>query len=310
MIPGGAARPTAAEAAPLVHVLCERVAQTSRTRVLAIKGPVVAMQGLRAPRTSADVDVLVHPDDLTTFVEHMRAAGWHDAVEHTAPRLRRAHSVNLLHDHWPVGIDVHHHFPGFLAPDAEVFEALWARRRAYVMAGARVTAADPVSMVAVVGLHLLRDDPDGSSARVDDLVGRAAAVLDPTDRDALLQLARDTDSVVPLRPVLLRLGLKRAATIESTHPAELASWLDRAGGATPGTVWGRHLRRTPWWRWPQAVWHSVWLTDAEIATYHGGGDTRRELARARRRRLRRGLRLFPGILRGYLTGRRGHLHSP
>lgn len=306
MIPGGAARPTAAEAAPLVHVLCERVAQTSRTRVLAIKGPVVAMQGLRAPRTSADVDVLVHPDDLTTFVEHMRAAGWHDATETTAPRLVRAHSVNLLHDHWPVGIDVHHHFPGFLAPDAEVFDALWARRRAYVMAGARVTAADPVSMVAVVGLHLLRHD-DGTSARLDDLVGRAEAVLGPEDLDALLQLARDTDSVVPLRPILLRLGLRRAATIETTHPVELASWYDRAG-APPGSVWGRQLSRTPWWRWPQVVWHAVRLTDDEIATYHGGGDTRRELARARRRRLRRGFGLVPGILHGYLTGQPRHLH--
>jgi hypothetical protein len=46
------------------------------------------------------------------------------------------------------------------------------------------------------------------------------------------------------------------------------------------------------------------LTDAEIATYHGGGGTRRGLARARRRRLRKGLGLVPGILRGYATGRR------
>jgi hypothetical protein len=301
----GAARPTGEEAGPLVHVLCERVAQQSGSRVLAIKGPVVAMQGLRAPRTSADVDVLVHPDDLTAFVDHMRAVGWHDATETTAPRLVRSHSVNLLHDHWPVGIDVHHHFPGFLAPDAEVFDALWARRRAYVLAGARVTAADPVGMVAVVGLHLLREDAEGTSARVDDLVGRAAAVLGPEDREALLQLACETDAVVPLRPILLRLGLKRAATAESKNPTELAQWFDRAG-APPGTVWGRQLSQTPWWRWPQVLWHSMRLTDAEIATYHGGGDTRRELARARRRRLRKGFGLVPGILRGYATGRRSH----
>lgn len=306
MTASGLARPTAQEAAPLVHVLCERVAQASGTRALAIKGPVVAMQGLRAPRVSADVDVLVHPDDLDRFVAAMKAAGWHGAVESTAPRLRRAHSVNLLHDHWPVGIDVHHHFPGFLAPDSDVFDTLWERRARIELAGVPVSTADPVSQVAVVGLHLLRDDPEGKGLRVKDLVERAGQVLSPSDQDELLDLAIRTDSVVPLRPVLEQLGLERARTIDTTHPAELLSWLDRAGGATPGTVWGRHLRRTPWWLWPMAVWRAVRLTDAEIATYHGGGVTRRELAQARRRRLRKGLGLVPGILRGYLTGRQGH----
>ena len=301
----GLARPTAAEAGPLVHVVCERVAQESRSRALAIKGPVVALQGLRAPRTSADVDVLVHPDDLDRFVDAMRAAGWHDAVETTAPRLVRSHSVNLLHDHWPVGIDVHHHFPGFLAADGEVFEALWERRARVELAGVAVNAADPVGMVAVVGLHLLRDDADGEGAGITDLVERAGRVLGDDDRGALLELAVRTDAVVPLRPLLLRLGLDRARTIESAHPQQLAQWFDRAA-APPGTVWGRQLSQTPWWRWPHVVWHSVRLTDAEIAAYHGGGSSRRELAVARRRRLRKGLGLVPGIVRGYVTGRRSN----
>jgi len=302
----GLARPTAQEAAPLVHVLCERVAQASGTRALAIKGPVVAMQGLRAPRVSADVDVLVHPDDLDRFIAAMTAAGWHGAVETTAPRLVRAHSVNLLHDHWPVGIDVHHHFPGFLASDGDVFDTLWARRAQVELAGVPVSAADPVSQVAVVGLHLLREDAAGEGARVADLVERAAQVLSASDLDELLDLAVRTDSVVPLRPVLVRLGLERAATLEPAHPAELATWFDRAN-ARPGTVWGRHLRQTSWWRWPQAVWHAVWLTDAEITAYHGGGDTRRERARARRRRLGRAIRrVLPGIPHGFTQGRHGH----
>jgi hypothetical protein len=136
---------------------------------------------------------------------------------------------------------------------------------------------------------------------VADLVERAGRVLSSGDLDELLDLAVRTDSVAPLRPVLVRLGLQQAATIEAAHPAELATWLDRAG-ARPGTVWGRQLRQTPWWRWPQVLWHSARLTDAEIATYHGGGATRREIAQARRRRLRKGLGLAPGILRGYLAG--------
>lgn len=296
------ARPTPEEAASLLHALCERVAVDTGTRVLAIKGPVVAMQGLRKPRVSADIDILVHPDDLTSFVDRMHGIGWHRAVEPTSPRLVRSHSINLLHNYWPLGVDVHHYFPGFLAPDDEVFEVLWSRRAHYTLAGVPVTACDSVGQAALVGLHLLREDPDGTSARVDDLIDHAEGALTRADLRVLLKLAVDTDCVVPLRPVLLRLGIDQAADLDAAHPDELASWLDRAR-VPPGAVWGQLLRDSRWTQWPAVVWHSLLLTDEEISAYYGGGDTRLELARARLRRLGTGLHLIPGILRGLIARR-------
>ena len=211
-------RPTATEAGLLVHALCERVAKDAGVRMLAIKGPAVAIQGLRPPRASADVDVLVHADDLDRLVDNMVTAGWHKAVEPTHPGVIRTHSTNLLHEHWPVGVHVHNHFPGFLAPDRKVFEALWVRRTSLSLAGVPVTVLDPVSQVAVVGLHLLREDPDGVGSGVQDLTSRALARLQPSELDDLLLLAVATDCVVPLRPVLVRLGLGHAVSFETAHP--------------------------------------------------------------------------------------------
>ena len=117
----GALRLRAEEAVPLLHTLVARAAADLGLRVLAIKGPVVALQGMRAPRASADLDVLVHPRDLGPLVDGLVALGWRRAVEGTYASIMPPHSTNLLSDLWPVAMDVHHYFPGFLADAGEVF---------------------------------------------------------------------------------------------------------------------------------------------------------------------------------------------
>lgn len=296
-------RPTRREAGLLVHAICERIARDEAVRVLAIKGPVLALQGLRHARASADVDVLVHPDDFERFVATLKRAGWYEAVETTVPQFVRPHALNLLHLHWPVGIDIHHRFPGFLAPDREAFSALWVRRTSVELAGMPITACDVVSHVAVVGLHLLREDAEGSSPRVRDLISRANERLGATHQDQLFDLAVQTDAVVTLRPILLGLGLTRAGNATTSHLAELEAWLDEAT-ANPGSVWGRQFRTTRWWRWPALLWHSATLTNAEIDAYHGGDTTRTGRLRARFRRLTRGVALVPGIVSGYRSEQR------
>ncbi|QCC76653.1 nucleotidyltransferase family protein [Nocardioides daphniae] len=71
-----AERVTGAEAMQLLYALTADVARRTGTRVLAIKGATLSHHGLRAPRVSADIDVLMHPDDVDTFVAGMEAAGW------------------------------------------------------------------------------------------------------------------------------------------------------------------------------------------------------------------------------------------
>ena len=80
---GTGLRLRAEEAVPLLHALIARAADDLGVRVLAIKGPVVALQGLREQRTSADVDVLVHPRDLEPLVDGLVALGWRRVGEGT-----------------------------------------------------------------------------------------------------------------------------------------------------------------------------------------------------------------------------------
>ncbi len=202
-----ALRLRAEEAVPLAHALVARVASDHGLRVLAIKGPAVAEQGLREARDSADVDVLVHPRDLEPLVGGLTAVGWKRMVTGTYASIMPPHSVNVLNDHWPIGIDVHHYFPGFLADAGQVFEALWARHELINLAGVPVPACDPVGQVAIVALHHLRVSPGGESDPLRDLAQRARVTLSTQDLAALIELAQETDATGPLRPFLLQLGV-------------------------------------------------------------------------------------------------------
>jgi hypothetical protein len=300
---GAAVRLRHEEAGPLVHALVAHVAEGLGIRTLAIKGPVVALQGLRAPRASADVDVLVHPSELDALVAGLRAVGWRPSVTLTTPAVMPRHSENLLNDLWPVGIDLHHYFPGFLAPPGEVFDALWERHVEVFLAGRPVPACDPVGMSAIVALHLLRDDPEGTGPRLADLAARASSVLSPADVAALVSLAERTDAVATLRPFLLAVGADPAGLGPARDPEALALWERRVrfGGSLP---WALHLAGTPARHWPRAVWHALLLTDEEIYAMHHVAPGEASLTRLRLRRMRRFVRGLPRAVEALAEARR------
>ena len=292
------------EAGPLAHALVARAAADLGIRVLAIKGPVVAMQGLRAERTSADVDVLVHPRDLGPLVDGMVALGWRQSViGASAPVIMPKHSVNLLNDLWPVGIDVHHYFPGFLADAGEVFDALWERHEVVTLAGAPVPACDRVGQIAVVALHLLREAPDGDSAALADLAARARSLLSARDVAALVDLAHQTDATAPARPFLVSLGVSSGDLGPARDADAAALWECRARSTGSGP-WLLLLMRTPKRRWPQTLWHAVMLTGEEIYGMHHVVPGEASLARLRLRRIRRALRGLPATMRSLAALRR------
>ncbi len=292
------------EAGPLVHALVARAAADLGIRVLAIKGPVVAMQGLRAERTSADVDVLVHPRDLGPFVDGMVALGWRQsAVGASAPVIMPKHAVNLLNDLWPVGIDVHHYFPGFLADAGEVFDALWDRHDVVALAGAPVPACDRVGQIAVVALHLLREAPDGDSAALADLAARARSLLSANDVAALVDLAHRTDATATLRPFLVSLGVPSEDLGPAADAGAAALW-ERRARAAGSAPWLLLLMRTPKRRWPRTLWHAVMLTDDEIYAMHHVVPGEASLVRLRLRRIRRAFKGLPRTVRSLAALRR------
>ena len=80
-----------AEAVPLAHALVDRVAVDVDVRVLFIKGPAAALQGLRTRRASVDVDVLVDPSRRQVLAERLTDLGWVDETPvHLAHRAADA----------------------------------------------------------------------------------------------------------------------------------------------------------------------------------------------------------------------------
>lgn len=286
------------EALPLAYALTARVAADARVRLLAIKGMVLAHHQLREPRLSADVDVLVHPRDVEAFVSAMLALGWARVPSATSPSLRRPHAVNLCHAHWPLGIDVHLHFPGFLAPDAEVFEELWRRRTRLALAHQPVWATDATSSAAIAGLHHLRNaNSPRDAVALEALVAKARKRFADADLDDLSTLATATGASRSLAPLLERLGAPPAAP----HPAEadeLESWL-LASTADGATVWTLVWRRTPWRQRPAFILQAL-LPDGQRLRELYFHDRTTPLWRLRVRRVQHVAVKLPPVLRQLL----------
>ena len=148
---------TLAEGVPLLHAMVARIARDHGVRALLIKGPVLAMQGLREPRQSGDVDVLCEPSGVDAFTQALVQLGWKAFNEQSGDAASvRKHALGFHHPRWPCGIDVHHRFPGFYAPDQSVFDALWSRRTVVDLAAQPVDCTDLLGSAMIHGLHLLR----------------------------------------------------------------------------------------------------------------------------------------------------------
>lgn len=300
---------TIPEAVRLCTAWADRLARDHGVRALVIKGHVLSAQGLREGYESVDVDLLVEPADHDRFLEVLGDHGWTPMTLSTAPKIIPLHAVTVTHLWWPITIDVHRHFPGFLADPQVVFDVLWQRSTTARVAGIEVRAPDPIGHAALVALHHLRS-PDSSRAasELPDLTARVRATLTPEQVQDLAALAARTGASATLAPFLEDLGAQPAAE-DDTDAEALAAW--RLRTSVPESAWLVGLSRVPVWRWPLDVWHAIWLSDAEVETYHRRGAE--SLTRARWRRFSRGLLVTPPALarlaRHKLARRRPRRHS-
>ncbi len=294
------------EAVPLGYAVLARVADDVGVRVLGIKGPVLALQGLREPRSSADVDVWVEPAGLRTLTDALERLGWHDGGFYDTPVIVPMHSVNHRHPAWPCELDVHHYFPGFLADPSEVFDVLWERRTSVELAHRTIEVPDPTAHAAIAALHYLRDAGRGTRrGELAGLVERLRARPTPFASD-MARLAAETGASEPLAPLLTSLGVTPTA---ATRPLvfSIDDWrLRTRAEVETGLSWVVGLSRTPWRRRPAFLWRGVFL---DARQFRVPGETRvprgRELAVARWRRIRRGVRALPAAVKGYRSLRRG-----
>lgn len=287
-----------AEAVPLGYAVLAQVADDVGVRMLAIKGPILAMQGLRHPRQSADIDVLVDPAGFTRLTEGLERVGWVDLGDYAVPGLVPRHAINHRHPSWPCAVDVHHWFPGFLADPASSFEVFWSRRTAVRVAGRDILALDAVAHAALAALHYLRDEGRAlRAADIDALVRVIDTTWDASQKADLAKLAAATGASEPLRPLLTRLNLE---VLPETQPlaVSLEEWRMRSeASVTEVLPWLVELGRLPWRRRPGFLRGALWPATETLHWVDPSHPLRgRELAAFRWQRMRRAIQALPAAM--------------
>ena len=134
---------TLAEAVPLGTVHLQRLLSAAGIRSLVIKGPAFVELGVRAPKQSNDIDLLIHPRDREAVFQALTAAGW-TSISHWFPAAvdDLVYSTTFSHPQFPSSVDVHHYYSGVFAK-AQAFEALWVERACVDLAHGRVETLSP-----------------------------------------------------------------------------------------------------------------------------------------------------------------------
>jgi hypothetical protein len=287
------------EAVALCTAWLQSEARVRNTRVLILKGDALNRQGLRPPRVSSDVDLLVEPARFDDFVGALESNGWRQFDGTFASEQFTSHSRALRREGWPNSIDVHSSWPGFLEPAVDVFETLWARRVSMNFAHQLCNAPDRIANVLMLALHSLR----GSTAQVrhlTELEGVLQLELTPEELSDLADLAIRTGCVGPLRAVLPELGVRLNVSRDELRGTAYLDWHRKIVQThTQGRTasWLIELRRLPWRRKPLILRHGFWPTDRDLLAEHPEVPDRfAAKVWARIMRLIRGLGQLPRVI--------------
>ncbi|GAA3203568.1 hypothetical protein [Microbacterium terregens] len=293
------------EAVDLGHAWMQALADVRGIRVLFIKGPALHRHGLRDERVSADVDLLVEPVRFAEFCQAVLEVGWTTRPGNFISHRTTLHSETFLREGWPCDLDVHGFFPGFLAPPADVFDALWARRVRMEFAHVECDVPDRVGGALILALHSLR----GASIQArhaDELEQLTRVVLTEDERIQVADLALATGCAATLASVLPRLGVPVEAPVAELASRGLREWRERVDSGSHGAYfWMLALRRAPWWEKPAVLWRAFWPSGAELRVAHPEIDgTLRSAMRARWARWVHGVTSAPKAMHAIFSNRR------
>lgn len=238
------------EATQLLAVMLDALARDVGSRALLIKGSVTQHHGIRPPRASQDLDLLVEPKGLEPMLDALTSMGWKDPRSNHPAVARAPHSVALQHERWPIELDLHSRYPGFLAPADEVFDALWAERVPIVQAGVSIPCTGPAGSLLIAILHSLRR-PARHRHRTE--LQRAVSFLRDSQgelRSRIRDLARQTGADFATPDVVAILG-PAAADHSRAVPDQLVEWrLDREEAEPVAAAWLAEIQRARWLRRP------------------------------------------------------------
>lgn len=249
---------TLAEAVPLGTVHLQRLLSSAGIRSLVIKGPAFVELGVRKPKQSNDIDLLVAPVDRELATEALVGAGWSIISHWFPPALDDIiYSTTFRNALFPVTLDLHHRFSGLLAEDA--FEQLWARRSEACLADQRVSTvgrADALIIESLNSIKLLQRDR--RPATVGEVV-RSSVAVDASE------VTRAADSIGARHTAALLVAQLGGPPPTGPHPEGYARWLRRGARTSALDLVVEILLRAPH-QAPRVIWQQLTLSP-EIARF-------------------------------------------
>lgn len=252
---------TLGEAVPLCTVMALNLLEMVGIRALAIKGPAFVEIGVRQPRRSNDVDLLVDPEHFGEAEQTLRSADWEPWLKGVISDMETIHSLTFAHPSWPCTLDLHHHFPGILRNSEDAFEVLWADRVRLSLAHQPVLTVSRSHALAIELLHALRGaEPGIRQPMVNAFVNAMPRPLNDGEMAEFVDTIPRLGASRSLGPALEALGL--SATAEGAEDPILQSqWNRYERFGSSGSGWIAVLR----WRHPvrsaRALARYVWLSD-------------------------------------------------
>lgn len=285
------------DACDLAAAWIDTLAGRRGIRSLLIKGRSLSHHGLREPRVSADVDVLVEPARFEELCSAVQAAGWRERQRTAVGAVWADHSRTFIHSEWPCDIDVHRYFPGFLEDRDSVFETLWAGRESMCVAHHAVAIPSRNASILITILHQLRD----GRARVDqdELSRVTSATLTSAQRRDLASLALATGALEPAREVLLGMGMTDADLPRRVLDSAVQDWTARIEADASGAYyWLLLIRSAPLGARAGLLMRALWPPRSDLLINDPGmTDTPSGRLKARVARLPKGMRGIPRAVR-------------
>lgn len=249
---------TLAEAVPLGTVHLQRLLTSAGIRSLVIKGPAFVELGVRRPRQSNDIDLLIHRRDRHRATAALGPAGWTqvsgwvpEGLDDVVP------SATYRHGLFPVTLDLHHAFAGLLDPQA--FEVLWAERCSVELAGQPVDTLSVPCALLVESLNAIK----AREPRFwEDAIGHVLDAAVPVDVGLLTTVADSLGARQSAAPLIAALG--GGPSIGEAKPFS-PLWASDGQPASRFVLAKTTLRRAPL-KLPQVLWREIAL-DAEAARY-------------------------------------------
>ncbi|CAM4089523.1 nucleotidyltransferase family protein [Janibacter anophelis] len=237
---------TLAEAVPLGTAHLQRLLADAGVRSLVIKGPAFVELGVRQPKQSNDIDLLVARHDQEAAVDALASGGW-TSQSSWYPRALDdvTFSRTFSHTHFPVTVDLHHHFSGLL--EAGAFEVLWKGQTTVQLANCPVVAPARVDALLIEALNALKSHQPAMWRHTAERVVSNAA---PVELDAVVRAAIDLGARETAAPLIEAMG---GAAPDGPSSRQYARWVRESGRERPRLLVRHLILRAPW-ALPRVVW--------------------------------------------------------